>query len=370
MTFFNFDRRMLRNMDWLLLICVAILVVLSVFMVYSASYSLPSGNYLRTQLIAIVISFAGFMVASVFDYAYLQRFDKTIYIVMLLLLAAVFVIGREGDYGGKSWIDLGPLSFQPAELAKVLLVLFLSVMLDSHEAIDTVWPILKVLCFVAVPMVLILMQPDLGSATVFIVFTAALLFIYGVPTRYLLSLVGIALVSFPFLWLYGLEEYQRERLLIFLDPEAHSDSRFAWQIIQSIIATGSGGMYGRGYMQGTQTQLSFLPESQSDFIFSTIAEELGFVGGAFVIIIYLLMVWRILSIARTSKDRLGQLICVGIAAIFLYHLLINIGMAIGVMPVIGIPLPLVSYANSSLISMMLGLGVVISVALRRAKTIF
>lgn len=367
---FNFDRRMLRNMDWILIICIAVLLIFSVIMVYSASYSLPD-NYVRTQIIATVLGCVVFTVAALFDYSYLPRFGKLIYAVMALFLVIVLVIGMQGDLGGGvSWIDLGPFRFQPAELAKVLLVVCLAIFMDRFETMQSFIPIIQSLALMAVPLLLVLLQPDMGSATVFIVIAAGMLFIYGISWKYLLSLALMALAAFPILWFRVFEDHQRIRLMIFLDPEANSGLEEAWQLIQSIIAIGSGGLWGRGYLQGSQTQLSFLPETQSDFIFSTIAEELGFVGAIFVIAVYLVLIWRIFSIARTSKDRLGCLMASGMGFIFLYHLLINVGMTIGIMPVIGIPLPLVSYANSNLISMMLGLGVVVSIALRRAKTIF
>ena len=367
---FNLDRRMLKNMDWLLFIAMVIVLLLSLVMVYSASLTVTDDPfyYIKRHAIFICVGLVAYAFGLALDYTFLQRFAKTIYGIMIGLLLLVLAIGEEGLYGGgQSWIGVGSISLQPSEWSKVFLVFAQAALLDHHENTSSLKTYIFSLLAMALPLFLVVIS-DFGTATVLVVITLGMLLIYETPWKYLLMTIGAGLSALPFLW-KRLSEYQQARLTVFIDLEG-SDPRYSWQLVQSLIAIGSGGLWGTGYLQGAQTQLSFLPEKHTDFIFATYAEEMGFVGAALLVIVYLVMIWRIFSVAQTSIDRYGRLLASGIGFMLLYHLVINVGMTLAVMPITGIPLPLVSYGTNSMIATMLGLGIVTSIGLRRTKSIF
>ncbi|MCL2547933.1 MAG: rod shape-determining protein RodA [Symbiobacteriaceae bacterium] len=370
---FHIERSMLKNMDWLLLISVVIITSIGVAMVYSASYTVVKddpGFYLRREVIALTIATFAFLLASLLDYTVLQRFYKVIYLLMLLLLLLVFIWGEESDYGGLRWIPIGAFNLQPSELAKLFLIICMASFVDAKESQDTPQLLLRVIAILILPIIAVFKQPDLGTTTVLVVITASILFFYGVSWRWLLGITLSGLAALPMVWVY-INDEQKQRIYVFLDPfnPAYGD-KAAFQLLQSFVAIGSGGFWGSGYMNGSQTQLRFLPERHTDFIFSTIAEELGFVGAAFLLLVYFILIWRILSIAATSRDRFGRLVAGSVGFMLLYHLLVNVGMTLGIMPITGIPLPMVSYAASNLLSVYFALGLVVSIGLRRSKPMF
>jgi len=362
---------MIRSFDWILLLCIIIITGIGMAMVYSASHTVNADPafYLKRQAIALVISVVAFLVGMLLDYNFLQRFYKAIYLAMLILLVLVFFLGEESDMGGLRWIPLGSFNLQPSEVAKICLILSMAAYLDTYENTESFAPILKSLVFLVPPLLAVLKQPDLGTATVLIVITGSLFFLFGVPWRYLLTLLTSGLAMLPVLWL-NINEDQKKRIYVFLDPFNNQHGDDAWQLLQSLVAIGAGGLWGNGYLKGSQTQLRFLPESHTDFIYSTVAEELGFVGAAGLIIVYLILIWRILSIAFSARDRYGRLVASSVAYLMLYHLLVNVGMTLGIMPITGIPLPMVSYAASNLLTVFFAMGVVLSIGLRRSKPMF
>lgn len=357
----------IRSLDLPLIMCTLAALLMGVAIVYSAtngdtSFAVRQAGFGTAGLI---LMFA----ISRFDYRFLESFTVPIYVLTLSLLGLVLLIGHvEG--GSQRWINLGFFPLQPSELAKLMLVVVLAKLLAAHSA-DLRKPrwFLAAGTVTAVPMVLVLDQPDLGTAMMLGAVFLGMTIAAGVPLRtYLVAglLAGPAIYLF---WTYFMHDYQRDRLLIFLDPEK-DPTWGGYNIIQSRIAVGSGGWFGEGYMAGHQSQLEFLKVRYSDFVFSVIGEEFGFIGSLAICAVLFILVWRCLVVANHSQDSFACLLCVGVGVWIGMQLFVNVGMNIGLMPVTGIPLPFISYGGSSLISMFLGLGLVQSVALRSSPIIF
>lgn len=364
---------MFKNFDWPMFVIIVLLLTISILVVHSSSRTdIPDNpNYfLKKQIINTAVASVLFVIGLLFDYSLWDRWGNLIYAGMIGLLLTVLVIGSVGGLGGgTSWIYIGPLSLQPSEIAKALLVLTLARQMNRMENMDRLWDMVPSFIHMGIPMGLVLLQPDFGTSMVFLSIIMGMLWIYGVKWQHLATLVGAGLAVSPILW-SKFDEYQKMRFIVFLNLEKYASTKWGWHTMQSIIAAGSGRLWGKGLYRGSQTQLKFLPERHTDFIFSVLSEELGFVGAALVVILYVALLLRILHLARQAKDRYGMLICVGVASMLAFHLLINVGMTIGVMPITGIPLPLMSYAGSNLMGIMFALGVVMSVGLRRQKILF
>ncbi len=376
MNFFHFDRRILKNADWQLIGIMIIFLIVSSFVIYSASRDLVEDQpyyYIIRHLLAMFLGTVLFLVSALVDYSIWNVFSRWVYGIMIGLLIFVLFLGRVGNYGGQSWIPLGPLSLQPVELAKIMLSLTLAKLLVDEDRLKSIRCLVPLLLLVMVPLGLVLLQPDLGSGLVLLAIWLGMVFVAGLDWRYIVGVITAGCAAVPLLWGH-LEEYQKVRLLIFTNLEYYKTNsayaKYTWQLIQSIIAIGSGRLWGKGFLQGTQTQLEFLPEKQSDMIFSSLAEEFGFVGASLMIVLYLILIYRIFYIGFHAEDRYGKLICAGIGSMLLFHLLVNVGMTLGVMPVTGIPWPLMSYASSNLMAVLWGLGIVTSVAMRSNKTLF
>jgi rod shape determining protein RodA len=303
------------------------------------------------------------LVGLAFDYRQLDRQAIVVYAVTIAALLAVPIIGDVGG-GSRRWIRLGPVSIQPSEFMKLGVVVML-----AHQLARTTTKRLNLfdafpaLLVTAVPAAIILAQPDLGTAVHIGLIAATMLLIAGVRLRWFLVLATPVVALAPFLWGF-LKEYQQKRILMFLDP-TQDPLGAGYHVIQSTIAVGSGMMHGKGFLMGTQNHLDFLPEQHTDFVFSVFAEEWGFVGAAGLMAIYLAMLLRGLVIAGRARDRFGILLCVGVLATIFWQLVVNVGMTTGVMPVVGITLPFVSYGGSSLLMLLLGVGLVMNVSMRR-----
>ncbi len=362
----KFDRRLISHFDWGLLILTTCLIAAGLATVLSATYvdgRILSPLALR-QLIWALIGFGGLFAAVSFDYRQLERHAYLIYGLALCLLILVPVAGSISG-GSRRWISLGPVSLQPSELAKLALVIALARYLHPRLGEQSL-PLRAALIpavLVAVPAVLVLAQPDLGTALLLGFCFVALLLIAGMRLRWFL--LGIALVAplVPPIWGH-LKPYQQQRILTFVDPQADPLGA-GYHVIQSQIAIGSGMGAGKGYLQGTQNHLNFLPEQHTDFIFSVFAEEWGFAGGCVLLSIYAGLVIRCFLVALRAKDTFGLLLAFGLGTMLCIQAVINIGMASGVLPVVGVTLPLFSYGGSSLLTMMIGLGLVINVSMRR-----
>ncbi|WFA10230.1 rod shape-determining protein RodA [Tissierella sp. Yu-01] len=362
---FNLRKKAFKRFDFLLFFSVVILCIFGLVILKSATLSYDTNRFVKTQAIATVIGFIAILILILLDYQFLGKMYIPIYVVCIGLLIAVLVAGTgDEQWGAKSWLYIGSFGFQPSEFVKIGLIISLAKFIDiNKEDINQPFTLFKILVFAFIPVGLILLQPDAGTAMVFIFFIAAMLFIAGVKWKYIGYAVTIGLLSLPVLW-FRLDKYQRNRIFDFLEPERDA-SGTGYQAIQGKIAVGSGKIFGRGLFKGTQTQYNYIPAKQTDFIFAVLAEELGFIGGVSLIILYHIMIRRFLKIAKNCTDLFGSLMCVGIAAMFLFHIWENIGMTIGLMPITGIPLPFLSYGGTFQLANLICIGIVLSVGLHR-----
>jgi len=294
----------------------------------------------------------------------LERYAYAAYFLSILMLVFVLVFGRS-IAGARRWIELGPLQFQPSELMKITLILATAKYFHDHpkEQGYSLWNIKTAFLLLLAPFFLVMLQPDLGTAIILLaVFFSTLLFL-GLTRRSLLALLLVAATSLPVGW-WSLKDYQRDRVLNFLDP-SRDPLGTGYHLNQSKIAIGSGGLFGKGFMEGTQARLHFLPEQHTDFIFSAYVEEWGFAGSLFLLGGYLLVILWGLNISSQAKDRFGMLACLGVSLLLFWHVFINISMCLGILPVVGIPLPLFSYGGSFLLMVFLGVGLWLNIYLRR-----
>lgn len=360
---------LLKRLDWLFVFSILALVAGGVAFIYSASYRNESALTALTQrqIMWVLVGLALFVLTAVFDYHRVGDTAWAGYVVCLVLLVLVLVMGKK-VYGAYRWLNLFGIAVQPSEFAKLGTLLVIAHFL-SQPSRDPADPrtLLYVLLIIAVPYGLIMKQPDLGTASTLIPVAFAMMFVAGVPFRYLALLVVLgALAAVPG-WFF-LDDYQRERVHVFLDP-SRDPLGAGWNSIQSGIAVGSGGLTGKGYMMGTQNILGFLPRTvaPTDFIFSVIAEETGFVGSVLLLTLFASLVWGCLRAALAARDKLGRLLAVGVVTLLFCHIFVNMAMTVGLVPITGLPLPLISYGGSFMLCTMVGLGVVQSVFVRRFR---
>ncbi len=372
----NLLLRKLLGLNWLLFVLAVCLAVFGIMAIYSATY-MREEVYLtemwRRQIVWLAIGIAVFFVAALIDYrAWLNHvsFPLIMYLGGLGFLGLTHFIGRT-TFGAKSWLDIGPISFQPAQLAVISTLLLISWLLANTENWVGFWPtvgrIFSCAAIIAPPWILILIQPDLGECLVWIPAVFALLYVGRVPKRYLLVLIIVGLAAVPVVANFGLKPYQRERLTTFLNPD-YDPQGAGWTINQSLIAIGSGGFYGKGFTApNTQVQLGFLPSTivHTDFIFAAIGEQLGFVGTVTLIAAFGVLLLSGLLIAASATDDLGRLVAVGFIALIFTHVYMNIGMTISITPITGVPLPLISYGGSFLVLILFALGVLESIWIHR-----
>jgi rod shape determining protein RodA len=312
------------------------------------------------------LSMLVFAIATAFDYAWLKTLAWPIYFTNLGLLAATLVVGS-GVGGTARWIPILGLQFQFSELAKILMIVVLANFLASRQGkLDSIWSILGACVLVAPALVLVMLQPDLGTSLVFVAILGGMLFMSGASLRWLGLLAAAAVPASYVAWTYLLRDYQKARLLSFLDPSQDIQGA-GYQLYQSQIAVGSGGLFGKGLTNGTQDSLNFLPVQTTDFVFAKLSEELGFLGAVVVFALFVALIWRILVCAWRSRDPFGLLMASGIASLVLFQVVVNVGMVIGVMPITGIPLPFVTHGGASLISLGLGLGILQSINMHQAR---
>ncbi|MDD2446525.1 MAG: rod shape-determining protein RodA [Tissierellia bacterium] len=363
---FNLRKKAFKRFDFILLFTIIVLCIFGLIILKSASLSYSNPNkYLKSQAAATLLGFIAILILILLDYQFLGKMYIPIYIVCILLLVAVLVAGTGDDqWGAKSWLYIGGFGFQPSEFVKIGLIISLAKFIDiNKESLNEPFTLFKVLAFAFLPVVLILMQPDAGTAMVFIFFIAAMLFVSGIKWKYIGYALTIGLLSLPVIWI-SLDQYQKNRIFDFLDPE-RDKSGTGYQAIQGRIAVGSGKLFGRGLFNGTQNQYNYIPAKHTDFIFAVLVEELGFAGGASLILLYYIMIRRVIRIAKNCTDLFGSLMCIGFAAMFLFHIFENVGMTIGLMPITGIPLPFFSHGGTFQLTNLICIGIILSVGLYR-----
>jgi rod shape determining protein RodA len=361
------DRRMLMNIDWMLLLMVGGIVTWGLVTVYSATHGRLE-THLDDFYLKQIYWFGAGLVLMLFvtlvDYQLLSRAAYPLLALGILLLVAVFLVGRVAS-GARRWLVFGPLTFQPSELVKVFLVLsFARYFTETRrEGGLRFRDLLIPLVMVVVPFALIAKQPDLGTALVLFFVASTLIFASGFPLKILMLITGGGVIAMPIGWTF-LKDYQKVRVITLLNPDFDplGAGYHSWQ---SKIAIGSGGFWGKGWLAGTQSGLNFLPEKHTDFIFAVFAEEWGFIGTTALIVLYLILVLRGINIAYASKDRLGSLIATGVVAMLSVYILFNIGMTVGLTPVVGLPLPLFSYGGSSMLATMVAIGLLLNIRMRR-----
>lgn len=356
------DKRNWRSYDPLLLLTALLLGVFGVAMIYSATSATSRLDLNNPAVRQALMLFAGLGVmalATFIDYRTYAALAGPLYLLNLVLLLLVLVAGR-GALGAQRWLPIGPLDFQPSEFGKLFIIISLAKYLaDREEQAGNVRTFLTSLALVAVPMALIYRQPDLGTTMVFGFIWLCMVTMAGARPLHIFATGLTALAAAPLLW-HLLHGYMRGRLLIFLDPQ-RDPTGAGYNIIQSRISVGSGGLWGKGFLQGSQTQLNYLRVRHTDFIFSVVAEELGFAGSMALLGLYLLLLLRCLRVIGIARDTFGRLLATGISAMLFFQVFVNVGMNIGLMPVTGIPLPLVSYGRSSFLTMLIGIGMLQSI---------
>jgi rod shape determining protein RodA len=356
------ERRLYFHIDWLLIAAIAALCAIGLAMIFSTT-----GGATRlywTQIYAVVIGVIAMVAAMSIDYRSLADKSHIFYIGLVLSLVAVMMFGSK-QMGAQRWIDLGFYNLQPSEFAKAILALVLAKLLgDSRRQVLTNSELFLAIVLTAIPLLLIVRQPDLGTAVTLLPILLVVTFAAGLPLKYLGAIAVVGVLMAPVAWRFALEDYQKERIETFLDPE--QDPRGAgYQQIQARITTGSGGPWGKGFRQGTQGQLRFLPVAHNDFIFSVLAEEQGFIGVIVALGLYLFVIMRALEAAKLAKDRLGAYLVLGVLSTFTFQVIYNITMSAGLAPVKGLTLPLMSYGGSSMIATLAGFGLVLNVRMRR-----
>ncbi|MCX5749002.1 MAG: rod shape-determining protein RodA [Candidatus Saganbacteria bacterium] len=415
--------RLLRNSDMTLWICAAFLVLTGFLAIYSSTFAMMSRKaaifteanidslmFLKRHLATFFVALLFMSFFMYIDYAHLKTASSWLYAFMIVLLLTVLFVGFE-SYGAQRWIGAGPFSFQPSEISKLIIIIALAKYLESKKGLERLRDLFLPAVIVGVPFLMIFKQPDLGTALVlaaitvtmvvwtqdnpmillliftpvisvfaslawiwwlvYLVILAAALYLIRPKVIDFISIIAVNILTglaVPVVW-HLLKDYQKQRLFIFLNPSSDPFGA-GYHTIQSQIAIGSGGFFGAGYLHGTQTQLQFIPQQWTDFIFSMIGEEFGLIGSLLVIIVFAVLIWRAITIAIEAGDMFGSLLAAGIAAMFAFHAAVNIGMTLGIAPVVGIPLPFISYGGTSLIVSLSAIGILQSISMRRVKLFF
>ncbi len=363
---FRIDRRLIANVEWPLLIVTVLLVACGLMTILSATYqeSQPFSSFFIKQAIWAGAGFAGLMLAMFFDYRLLHRYGYVVYLAAVFSLLLVHVAGTQAG-GAQRWLGLGPVSLQPSEFMKIALVVVLATNLHrwAGGARLGLGRLIAPIVLFAPPAFFILRQPDLGTVILLGLVVFSVLLVAGLSLRVVLIAALVVGPALPFAW-QQMKPYQQARVTSFLNPQADPLGA-GYHVLQSKIAIGSGMLHGKGYLQGTQNSLHFLPEQHTDFVFSVFAEEWGFIGAVMLLALYAALILRGLVIATKAKDNLGALLAAGLTATVFWQVLINIAMTSGSLPVVGITLPFLSYGGSSLLALLTSIGLVMNVSMRR-----
>lgn len=362
----NTNRRnnLSRKYDPFLCTVLVITIIMGFLAIASATDSLDKTRYLLVQGSAVFLGLILLIIIQNFDYNKFGSLARYIYIANILLLILVLFIGKGDEVGTRGWIRIGFIGIQPSEIVKIGFIITFAKHISVTEDINNPKSLALLLLHAAVIIFLILLQPDYGTATVFIAIMLSMLFVAKISRKYIVGALGAFAVLAPILWFFVLKDYQKDRFFAFLKPEADPLGS-GYHVTQSKIAIGSGGTIGTGLFKGVQTQLGYLPEKQTDFIFAVIGEEMGLWGTILVLVLLLCVILKCFYVAQNSSDFFGELICVGVGTMFLFHTFENIGMCIGLAPVTGIPLPFISYGGSNMLASLLAVALIINVRARQ-----
>ena len=370
-------RKVFFRLDYLLLLAVAVIIGIGLVVLNSAS-SHEAGNQVLKQIISICIGLVVFLISLNFEYNIFSKYYRQIYVFTILMLIAVLIFGHEAG-GAKSWFKFPVIgTFQPSEVAKILLIISYAQFLEDRRGhLNTLWELIQAFMFFVPPVLLILMQPDMGSAMVFLAIMIGMLFMAGANWKWLLGIFGGGLVAgigyiigiWKFGWWSPLMKHQLNRFLVLFDSTIDRQG-VGWNAWQAKIAIGNGGFFGQGIGSGTQSAGDFLPEQWTDFIFAVLCEELGFIGASVILIMFGVLLYRGIKIAMTSRDFYGSLVAIGVVTMFFFHVFENVGMNIGIMPIAGIPLPFISYGGSAVLANFMGIALLENIYMRRASLSF
>lgn len=368
------DRRLFKNFDWITLALTAFLSFAGIITIYSATRSPVTGempSFYIKQIYWLAFSIICLIAIVGFDYSWIGRFSCIFYVIGLALLLLVIMIGRTG-MGAQRWLNLGIFSFQPSELFKLFYVIAISRYLSGIQGRLGPGAVFMSFLVTLIPLLMIIIQPDLGTAVIVLSIFVSLIAAKGLHRKITVFLALLVLISIPFLgnilW-EGMKDYQKSRVVAFLEPDS-DPSGTGYHVAQSKIAIGSGKIFGKGYLRGTQGPFRFLPEKHTDFVFAAFSEEWGFAGSVFVLFVYLAFVLRGLDTARKAKDDFGRFLAMGISFMFTLYFFVNIGMTTGIMPVVGIPLPFMSYGGSALFANFIAAGMLINIRTRRFELFY
>ncbi len=363
-----------RDFDLQMFVYAALLATLGLAMAYSNTAAsggdtVTGGTTFARGLIWAALALAAFTLAALFDYRWLKTFAWPLYLVNLGLLVATLVLGAPdaGQTGAARWISIFGMQFQFSEIAKIVMIVVLARYLgDRERRLDSLGAILGACVIVIPPWILVMIQPDLGTSLVLLAILVGMLFLAGASLTWLGAMAVTVVAAMPLIWTYVLHDYQRQRLMTFLDP-AKDALGAGFQLLAAQKAVAAGGFLGAGLTNGASTQANLLPVQDTDFVFAVLAEELGFVGCMVVFLLFAALIWRVMAIAWRSRDPFGLMLGSGLASMILFQLVVNAGMVLGVMPVTGIPLPFITHGGASLVSLGLGLGILQSVAIRQQR---
>lgn len=362
---FNLKKKNFKDFDILLLLATIALSIYGLVVLYSAY----GGNIalIKTQIFSTILGFILIAILCTVDLDVVKKAYRVLYGLMIGLLILTLIIGRGLDeWGARSWVYIGSFSFQPAEISKIVLIFSLAAFLDKYKySINSPLILLATIVFVGLPIGLILLQPDFGTAMVYVFFIAAMLFVSGLSWKWIGIFAAIGL-AVGFILLTNLSGFRADRIENFLNPSRDA-SGSNWQQQQGMIAIGSGMLNGRGYLNGSQSQYGYIPEKETDFIFSVLAEELGFIGAIIMIALFTILILRLVDIAKTSNNTFISLLVTGIAGLIFIHIFENIGMTIGLMPVTGIPLPFFSYGGTFQLLILVCVGIALSASMQKTQ---
>lgn len=365
------NKRLLKNIEWGILICTILLIIIGLVALFSATQNADYDEF-KKQIMWVLVSIPVMIIIILIDYDIFVKISPVLYGVSIVLL--IGVLFTEPINGASSWFSIGQFTMQPAEFAKISFVLFITFVITKMQLKgrdETSRPLkLGLILLVAlVPILLIIKQPDYGTALAFVMSLIFMLFVSGIKKRYIITAITVVVILVPVAYFFILPEHAKTRIDVFLNPDM--DPRGAgYNIIQSKLAIGAGELLGMGLLKGNQTQLGFLYPKTTDFIYSVIGEEMGFIVAAGVIILYVVLITKAVYVAKTAKDDAGAYIAAGIAGIFFFHMLENIGMTMGLLPITGIPLPFVSYGGSSMITNLIMIAILLNISARRKRALF
>jgi len=365
------ERKELRHFDIGLVMITATIACIGLAVIFSASKQHSEGIiFVRKQAIWAIFGVGAFILAAWFDHHSYPRIANRVYALNILLLIAVLLVGKETK-GAQRWLGIGSFTIQPSEFAKVAIIITLAVFLaQNHDRLKETRTFILSLVHIGVPMLLIFKQPDLGTALVILAIWFGMAFVAGMKMRHLGGFVAVVFVAGLIAWNTPiLKDYQKKRIEVLFNPSADSLGA-GYHVKQAKIAIGSGQFTGKGWLKGTQSKLRFIPEQHTDFIFTVLGEEFGFVGTSVLLILFFVLLWKSIIIMEQTEDIVGRLIAAGIVSMFLFQITVNIGMTLGIMPVTGVPLPFVSYGGSSLLANMIAIGMLTGIGMRRFKISF